>query len=748
MYTNMRHSHRFTRHALAAAFLALLQIPSSTVQAAPPSGDTTVYQVPGKKRSHVDGCRRLSNDPAERAKMNTMTLAEAEAKGLPLCSRCPGSTTAGRGNPAPQPAQVQTPATQPGQIQVFHAPGKKRVHVEGCRRLTKDPEERAKMTVMTMAEAEAKGLPLCSRCPGSTTSGRGNPGGGGGSNLPESWVNPPRAEVATAPFYPNALAPLISLGSDGKLVYKPYSEKGDQVMDWSHCGYKNSSVPIPDVKVAITLRPKLGEAFQVGNMAYPMGPDSLADIQGAIDEVAALPADANGSRGAVLLTKGTYYLSGSLTVRSGVVLRGEGDGEDGTVLILNSEKGGGNAIHLGDPEATVDLSEEENAIRIVDSYLPSGSLDLTVEDAASFKVGDYINVRKTPNAAWIELLGMGERLRHIRGGREGAHKRPWTPDTYKFRHLRKIDNIEGNRITLDAILPQSFDQQHGGGDVYKVDVSSLATHSGVESMRIVSNYDTTVKDRSKESNFLNFRSAVYIRGAYDSWVRNCTMKHVSFAAAAIGNATRQITVRDCKNLHPVGPKRGGNRYAFSISGGTLHLFYNCYSEDGRHDFAIGSRETGPFAFVKCTAVRGGQSEPHHRWSTGILYDNVITKDGTLAAINRGDSGSGHGWAAANTMFWNCDAKSIVVMDPETGGENNFAIGYRGNFNPETGTRALHYANTRAGYWDTPAEGKFYGYALMGNGYIESPDRPVEPASLFVQQLTERIGEEQAAQVLN
>jgi hypothetical protein len=92
--------------------------------------------------------------------------------------------------------------------------------------------------------------------------------------------------------------------------------------------------------------------------------------------------------------------------------------------------------------------------------------------------------------------------------------------------------------------------------------------------------------------------------------------------------------------------------------------------------------------VKCTAVRGGQSEPHHRWSTGILYDNVTTKDGTLAAINRGDSGSGHGWAAANTMFWNCDAKSIVVFDPETEGENNFAVGYRGTFDEKTGTEAL------------------------------------------------------------
>jgi hypothetical protein len=520
-------------------------------------------------------------------------------------------------------------------------------------------------------------------------------------------------------------------------------------MDWSHCGYKNSSVPIPNVPVAVTLEPLPGQAVQIDHLAYPMGPDSRDRIQAAIDKVAAMEPDGDGVRGAVLLKRGTYYLTGSLTIRSGVVLRGEGDGEDGTILIMRSPEGHGNAIHLGEPEGqVVPIGEgEADAVRIVDQYVPSGSIKLTLADAGRFKAGDYVHVRKTVNQAWIDLLGVGERLRHIRGGKEGMGKRPWTPEAYRFRHLRRIEAVNGNQITLDAILPQSFDQAHGGGDVYKVDVTKMGTHSGIESLQIVSNYDTTVTSQSKQANYLNFASAIVVGGAYDSWVRDCVVKHVSFAAVGIRSHTRQITVRDTKCLEPVGPVRGGKRYAFNISGGTLHLFYHCYSEDSRHDFALGSRETGPFAFVKCTAVRGGQSEPHHRWSTGALYDNVITKDGALAAINRGDSGSGHGWAGANMMFWNCDARNIVVMDPETAGENNFAIGYRGTFNPETGTGTLRYANDRAGYWGTPQEGKFYGYAVMGSGYIESPDAPVKPDSLFVQQLIERIGKTQAMKVL-
>ena len=48
----------------------------------------------------------------------------------------------------------------------------KRVHVKVCRRITHAPEKLAAMTIMPLAEAKAKGLPLCSRCPGSTTPGK------------------------------------------------------------------------------------------------------------------------------------------------------------------------------------------------------------------------------------------------------------------------------------------------------------------------------------------------------------------------------------------------------------------------------------------------------------------------------------------------------------------------------------------------------------------------------------------------
>lgn len=77
----------------------------------------------------------------------------------------------------------------------------------------------------------------------------------------------------------------------------------------------------------------------------------------------------DGFRGAVLLKKGKYYVNGSLFVPSGVVLRGEGDGADGTVLIYRNPRGTG--IQVGNPKAEPVSMDE--SIRIVDDYIPAGN---------------------------------------------------------------------------------------------------------------------------------------------------------------------------------------------------------------------------------------------------------------------------------------------------------------------------------------------------------------------------------------
>lgn len=76
----------------------LLTVGTTRVPAAEPDPNTKVYWD-GGKRGHIDACPRLPKDAAELAKIPVKTHAEMIAGGALLCSRCPGSTTQGKGNP-------------------------------------------------------------------------------------------------------------------------------------------------------------------------------------------------------------------------------------------------------------------------------------------------------------------------------------------------------------------------------------------------------------------------------------------------------------------------------------------------------------------------------------------------------------------------------------------------------------------------------------------------------------------------
>ena len=108
-------------------------------------------------------------------------------------------------------------------------------------------------------------------------------------------------------------------GPDGRLVYVP-DERGNVIHDASHAGYRGGGVGIPTVPVKETI--------------WPVPGDNTAHIQAAIDRVSALPLDRTGFRGTVLLRAGYYRMATPITIQaSGVVLRGEGMGDTGTILI-------------------------------------------------------------------------------------------------------------------------------------------------------------------------------------------------------------------------------------------------------------------------------------------------------------------------------------------------------------------------------------------------------------------------------
>lgn len=464
-------------------------------------------------------------------------------------------------------------------------------------------------------------------------------------------------------------------------------------------------------------------------LAYPEGPDSFARIQAAIDEVGDMEPAANGFRGgAVLLKKGAYYLTGGLHLPAGVVLRGEGDSEDGTVLVFHNPKGTGITLGRKKGSEPVQPAVETPApappfkTRIADAYVPVGSIAVTVKDAGPFNVGTYVNVIKTTNNAWINTLGMAD---PGSGGRNNRKSKAWTPVAYRLHHVRRITKVEGNRLTFEAPLPQGFVAEHGGGEIEEHRNSPLPSHIGVEGLRIVSNYDRFVNSNMRggadgyeadEEN--NMASGISFYECVHAWARNCTVLH-TWRNSFTNKNSRDLTVRDCKSLEPISVIRGGMRYSFSNSDSSSVLFYRCYAEGGRHPYVTGSRDPGPIAFVKSKTLGGG-SETHQRWATGVLFDCIeVLEKGGISAGNRGAGGSSHGWAGANVVMWNCTSPAIKVENPPTP-EQNLAIGC-----------ILTGEATEA----------------SGDGFVESTGTHVKPDSLFVQQLIDRIGKEKVMAVL-
>ena len=109
---------------------------------------------------------------------------------------------------------------------------------------------------------------------------------------------------------------ILFYNNSNQLVYVS-DEDGNHIPDFSYVGYKNGEEALPNVAVVRQISPVVG--------------DNTAHIQAAIDEVEALPLNANGHRGALLLLPGEYPVNGRLYIdKSGVIIRGSGDGEDPT----------------------------------------------------------------------------------------------------------------------------------------------------------------------------------------------------------------------------------------------------------------------------------------------------------------------------------------------------------------------------------------------------------------------------------
>ena len=520
-------------------------------------------------------------------------------------------------------------------------------------------------------------------------------------------------------------AKIVSIGEGGELIYADYDGNGATLIDFSRVGYRKGEESIPDVKVVKTIEP--------GNLT-----DHTALIQGAIKEVAALPLE---KRGAILLKAGVYNISSALNIgASGIVLRGEGQGENGTV-IYDTRKSKVTTLTV---KGTGYYSTSGAKATLNDSYVPMGKTELKLSSVSQFKVGDNVAVACTPNNLWVQTLGMDVI--------PGSGSVQWKASEYVLTYERVVTAVDSEKssITIDTAIPLTLDSKYYAATVQKiVDSAGRITECGVENIRFVSYFKKSVVDTNGRFTDENHGwTAISTSNCRNCWVTGVTAKNYGNSAVVVGGKSINVTVDGCSFLEPVSMVEGGYRYSFYINGGQYVLFKNCYSYDSRHDYVLSSRHCGPNVFLDCIAEDSNNgSEPHHRWSTGTMYDNVYQigekRLGYFLCINAGKNGTGHGWMGANTVFWNCLSPVILVGKPQT--EQNFAVGAYGIYDITTEEKET-YIQKRYYKFTTPtivtpnypATKIFIGSPMHGTGYIESPYNPVNPSSLYKAQLSYRL----------
>lgn len=458
----------------------------------------------------------------------------------------------------------------------------------------------------------------------------------------------------------------VTVGEKGKLEYNPDS-LGNRIPDFSYCGYKASEQAIPDVPIKVVVPIIAGDATN--------------KIQSAIDYVAALPLDKNGFRGTVLLAKGIFHINGQLKITaSGIVLRGNGSGNDGTVLSGDGTDRETLIRVFGKNNKTV--AEE---IAVADDYVPVNATSFHLTGALSLKAGDEIIIRRPSTKEWIHELG----TEHFGGGITALG---WKPGDRDIFFSRKIIAFNGDTVTVDAPLTTALDKKYGGGFVAAYQWTGRIGNIGIENMQLSSSFDANnLKDEAHRW------MAVTIENAEDIWVRRMAFQHFAGSAVRLLETSKRVTVEDCKSLNPISEIGGERRYTFYTTGEQT-LFQRCFAEYGYHDYAVGFCAPGPNAFVQCHSYlpysfSGGIDS----WASGILFDVVSVDGNALRYGNRGQDANGAGWSAANSLFWNCSAARIDCYKPPTAQNWSYASwaqfsgdGYWHGSNESTNPRSFYY----------------------------------------------------------
>ncbi|KAJ1337846.1 Pectate lyase superfamily protein [Microdochium nivale] len=492
------------------------------------------------------------------------------------------------------------------------------------------------------------------------------------------------ALVATIVVLAAILGPVLSIGGQPFPRSMPLdwrqvvTARGDRLPDFSFAGYhsSNKSLPAANSAVQVTLQATSG--------------DQTEQIQQALNQTAA------ASGGVVLLGEGNFTISSGLVVPRNVTLRGSGPGKTHIVSIQNAPVGP--VIMMGD--ASSGTASELARANIMDSYVPIGTSNLTVDDATGFAAGQSVMVSRAVTTEWVRANGMADLVR------DGSEQ-TWLDPGKLIQQPNTIAAVSGNQINLTIPLTDSLDAAYMSPYIsaYTLPSASIAAEVGIEQLSLslaTSCSGSPVNDASCNGAAISFAS-----GTIDSWARDLQLHNFNFFVSVGYNASR-ITVQDVA-MHRDADVTGVALPAdISITGSQV-LVQDCgqYGLPSARLFSVmtGSLVPGPNAVLRHVTQSSNQTiYPHQRWAFGLLVEDT---DVPVLFVNRGTKGSGHGWSMNAGVGWNLRGQAKFESSPLG---VNWCIGCNG-------------AAAAAGG--------------LGNGTYKQSDASVSPGSLFQAQLGAR-----------
>ena len=374
-------------------------------------------------------------------------------------------------------------------------------------------------------------------------------------------------------------------------------------MDFSHAGYKGGGVRIPDVRVARTVKATAGRQHRADSSGHRRGVEASRPTRTDFEA----PCCSNA---------GTYDVAGSLRIAaSGVVLRGSGSGDDGTILRVT-----GAPHRVFTVAGTGTWQPDVTRATMTDAYVPAGASSVTVDSAASFRAGDAVVIQRAVDRSVDPLHEHG----HARARRQAAdvaqgRHGPHTRSDHRSR-LRQAQLV----LRSTCRLSDSFDAAYlnpPGTIRCEVHVSRAASsRSGVESLRVT-------RSRAGQA---------YQRGAVHVALDERRHRRMG-ARRRVGRHPEQHDVRidraqgddrrRCSIQHTLPFTAAAAPADFAISGTQILLDRSSVTGEGVWPVVTQVGVIGPNVVLNFKSTTAGIA-PHQRWATGLLVDSSEFTGGT------------------------------------------------------------------------------------------------------------------------